>query len=273
MTKQSYHISYLYRPGLKLSAEEACTLNSELALVAKECFEEIPDYQCLKENSDARDTLKDKIITIARRANGSMAGFCSAVLLPVPGVGDVLHLGLTCTHPADRHAGLTHELTSKLIINYLVRGFKFKKIWISNVACVLSSLGNVAMHFENVYPSPHGVYRSNIHQHIARIIDQEHRDKAYIQSEAVFDAARFVFRKSVKGTVFQKDEMDKRYWHRNPELNNFYRSILNFDDGDEALQIGQVGIFTPLKYFWKKKISKKLGNKTPRPMKPALQGN
>ncbi len=156
-------------------------------------------------------------------------------------------------------------------IPLVIKGLRFSPGIAFLLVVIAARSSHASASLPVIVPSPNGVRRTQKHQAIANTINTNYRDQAYINREAIFDPARFVFRQSVKGTVFQKDEMDKRYWHRDPELNNFYRSILNFDEGDEVLQIGQVGVLTPLKYFWKKTVAPKLRNKKSGMMRPAIK--
>ena len=57
----------------------------------------------------------------ARDERGEVMGFCSALLLPIDGGDQVLHLGLTCVHPDARGKNLTHHLTSKLLLNFIIK--------------------------------------------------------------------------------------------------------------------------------------------------------
>ncbi|RJO63487.1 MAG: hypothetical protein C4523_20330 [Myxococcales bacterium] len=264
---KKYQLEFLYRPGLRLSDEALADLVADVRAVAATCFKEIPDYQVMR---GTRKELSDKVLSLARRENGQLAGFCSAVLLPVENVGDVLHLGLTCVRPEDRGAKLTHLLTSKVVLNYLLRRKPVGRTWISNCACVLSSLGNVAVHFDGVYPSPlRNQPPTETHRQIARTIDREHRDKMYVMPEAVLDEEAFVFRGSVNRTVFQKEKSDRRYHHRVADLNAYYQGLLDFENGDEALQIGHVSLLTSFRYFMKKRrLRVALQSQVPQPEYP-----
>jgi hypothetical protein len=51
-----------------------------------------------------------------------------------------------------------------------------------------------------------------------------------------------VFKGSVKNTPFEKNEHDSQFYHRNPDLNDFYRGFINFERGDEILQIGHASL-------------------------------
>ncbi|MFW5770020.1 MAG: hypothetical protein ACOCX9_01165 [Spirochaetota bacterium] len=254
---KKYRYQLLYTPGLTMSDAEIHDLVSHLRDVASTAFETLPDYQVLQ---GTRQELEDKVIAIAWRQDGTMAGFCSTVILSVEGVGDVLHLGLTVVRPEDRRHGLTHILTSRAVKGYLLRHKPLVgKVWISNCAAVLSSLVNVAMHFEHVYPSPFVKKQGKImdkYMNIARTIDEKYRAKIFIMENAHFDEINFVFRGSVKGTVFQKDGADSRYYHRNLYLNDFYKNQMNFNDGDEVLQIGYASTFAAIKHMWNRSVQK-----------------
>lgn len=246
--KPSYRYQFLYRPGLSLDDTKLRHLVKEIRDVASSCFEEIPEYQAM---TGSRDELADTVISAAWRSDGTMAGFCSTVILNVPGVGDVQHLGLTCVRPEDRSNGLTHVLTHKAVGGYLMRHKPvIGKLWVSNCAAVLSSLVNVSLYFEQVYPSPFASTRpTENHRKIAATIDRHYRHRIYIHRDATFDNDAFVFRGSVKGTMFQKSSGETCYYHRNHELNDYYKNRMVFDNGDEVLQVGYATTFAAVRHF------------------------
>ncbi len=229
------------RPGRYLNQIELDSLIADLKSVASECLDEIPDYQCLSGKREEFDRL---IIAVSRSKDGKMLGFCSSYILDVGVHGQVLHLGLTCVLPLARRMGLTHKLTSKVVTTYLLRYSLFKQSWVSNVACVLSSLGNVALHFDDVYPSPYNSSPSKDHVEIAKMIDGMYRHELFIRNEAKFNEKNFIFEESVLGNQFQKSETDKRYHHRSKSLTDYYASLMDFGRGDEVLQIGKVSLLT-----------------------------
>lgn len=239
------HIEFHHRPGRRLAAADRARLAAELCRVGETCFEALPDYQVFR----GADALEDKVITIARDASGRAVGFCAGILLDVPGVPSALHLGLTCVDPAARGRRLTHRLTGRLATQYLARHRPLGRTWISNVACVLSSVGNVALNFDAVFPSPWLHRPSATHRAIAEAISARYRDDIHIDPAAVFDARRFVFRGSVGGTVFHKDADDRRFHHREPGLNAFYTALLDFEAGDEVVQIGHFSLATLRRYL------------------------
>lgn len=241
-----YDIELHVRPANHLGRARLSALIVDLRAVAGTCFEELPEYQCI---SGREEVLQRNVIAVARRADGIAAGFCSALLLPVPGVGDVLHLGLTCVRPEDRSAGLTHQLTAKVLLGYLSQHRPFERVWVSNVACVLSSLGNVAVHFDDVFPAPWTAKPSETHRRIAATISGHHRGDIYIQADAHFDETAFVFRGSNEpGNMFCKTADDGRFHHRETQLNRYYADRMDFEAGDEVLQIGHVSLRRLLTY-------------------------
>lgn len=258
MTEETrpYSIELYQRPGKTLDDDALSALSREIREIAGACFHAIPGYQAMV---GTRDSLADKLITIARDGWDRPMGFCSMVFLEVPGVGTVLHLGLTCVHPDARGRRLTHRLVKKALTRYLFRQNPFGRVWISNCAAVLSSLGNVALNFEQVFPSPLMDSRpSPDHLKIARAIDQRFRDKMYIPDHAVLDEDRFVFRGSVRDTVFHKERDDLAFHHRKNGLNRFYANMMNFEQGDEVLQIGYFRMASVLKYLLRQRRMKKL---------------
>lgn len=244
--KERYAISIYHRPGQRLGATELQELHRELCDVARACLDELHDYQCL---TGKREEFSRLTIAVARDAKGKMMGFCSSYLLECGEATPILHLGLTCVSPEARGGGLTHSLTLKVIVDHLLRHSWFRPVWISNVACVLSSLGNVGLHFEDVYPSPFLPEPTPKHRHLARLIESRYRDEMLIPADCRFDAQRFVFEGSVKGTSFEKDSHDRRFAHRQEWVNRYYRKLINFERGDEVLQIGKVSFLSYPKYL------------------------
>jgi hypothetical protein len=244
-----YRFEFLARPGLRWSDAERAARVAQLREVGSLCLEPLPEYQVFL---GTREELSDKLLIEARTPDGTLAGFCSAVLLDVSGVGEVLHLGLTCVRPEARGAALTHALSSRLVVRHLLKRRPWERVYVTNVATVLSSLGNFALNVREAPPSP--FFRGPVPEaylRIAEAFDQQYRAKAHIQPEASWDTGSFVFRGSGRGTAFQKEADDARYYHRDSELNRFYQALLHFDEGDEMLQVGTLSLLDLAKYFLK----------------------
>ncbi len=248
----NYRIEYLFRPGQYLDDDRLARLVEHLREVADDALGDAPRYQCL---SGEREILARNVIAVAWRRDAARpdgwrcAGFCAALLLDIEEVGEVLHLGLTCVGNDDRGARLTHKLTSTVLVRTLLRR-PFDKVWVSNVACVLSSLGNVALHFDDVHPSPfYALPPTWRHRRIAAQIARRHREEICIATDAVFEPDTFIMRGSnPPDSVFLKGEQDVRFYHREGVLNRFYRALMDFDAGDEVIQVGHASLFGMLQY-------------------------
>jgi hypothetical protein len=241
-------------PGTRLNSYELKKLQKDLIEIGKQSLDAVPNYQCFSKDLNEFNRL---IISVARNDDGKAIAFCSSYILEAGDYGKILHLGLTCIGPEARGLGLTHKLTSKVIYRYFTAHAKLGSFWISNVACVLSSLGNVALHFEDVYPSPYVSSPLTEHKGLARIINDNYRHELYINASSKFDHDEFIFRGSVKGTIFQKDENDLKFHHRNEELNHFFKKTINFNNGDEVLQIGKVSLMSYPKYLLRNRKKRK----------------
>ncbi len=254
--KKKYDFEFFERPGHHWTDEKIVRYVNELREVASRCFDEIPLYQIL---TGKREELKDVILIIARDMNGKAVGFSSSLAIEK----NILHLGLTCVIPEARGSGMTHQLMSKLVMNYILRHSLFSRLWITNCACVISSLGNIALNFENVFPSPFG-HKTPTKEHlrIAEKIDLHYREPIAINEDSLFDRDNFVFKASVKDTVFQKKAEDKRYHHRNASLTDFYRSLMNFEEGDEVLQVASVNLLSYPVYLLKRLNNVRIQRKT-----------
>lgn len=262
MSRADYRVSVAYRPGRWPQARREA-LVAELREVAAACFEEVPLYQAL---SGEQAELDRCVLGLARERSGRLVGFCSSLLLPVPGLGEVFHLGLTCIRPDVRGGGLTHRLTSTAASWYLLTRRPLSRVWVSNVACVLSSLGNVALYFEDVHPSPlRAGPPSAQHLAVARAISAHYRPSVAIHAGAVLDEERFVFRGSVPGTVFEKDAADQRFHHRDAGINGFYTGLLRFEAGDEVIQVGWMSVGAAVRYALRRVLGA-------RGVRPAVSG-
>jgi len=219
---------------------------------------QLPAYQCLvwPDGTPQGASLDNKVIAVAReriqfpsKGPGKMLGFNSAVLLPIPGLpSPVLHLGLTCIIPSARSYGLTKSFTTRIITLTFLRltAAHSQKLWITSLACVVSSLGNVAREFDNVWPSPAHPNGppSEMHAHIAAYIAQSPklREEMYIPAGCIYDADKSVFQGSVKGTVFRKERNDERYPHRRRAMHPFSALRIDWARGAEVLEIWNLSL-------------------------------
>lgn len=174
-------------------------------------------------------------------------------------------MGLMCARPEALSHGLAQRLTSRLLRGYLTNHVDallgLRKIWFTNIACVCRTLGAIALELDMVYPSPQfppsNGPPTETHALIAETISatDAFRRALYIPPSSVYDKTTSVFRRSVSGTMFMKDKEDKRYHHRDPYINKFYQELVNWENGDEVLQVGMLGVWS-LVTHWKKTMAK-----------------
>lgn len=173
--------------------------------------------------------------------------------LPIPSLPDpVLHLGLTCIVPSALSHGLTKMLVGGVARHYLA-AHPNQPVWVSNLAAVVSSLGNIAIFMDEVYPSPrHRVPPTPTHTLIAKAIVETPalRESMYLREDVPFDWDASVFRESVKGTVFEKEGGT----HRNEALNSFYRGLMDFERGDEVFQVAHFSLETLERFLLKTRL-------------------
>ncbi len=133
-----------------------------------------------------------------------------------------------------------------------------RNVWFTNISCVSRILSTIARNLGDVYPSPNNLSPSSTHLHIARWVASSPiaRQAMFVHPDAQFDEKTFVMRGSGKGSIFEKQEHDKRYHHHEGVVNDFYLDRMDFEEGDEVLQVGTVGIrlFLAHQLGWKAKL-------------------
>jgi GNAT superfamily N-acetyltransferase len=186
-------------------------------------------------------------------ADGAPVAFNALSVLPCELRGrpvDVLHLGLALVRSDYRGRGLSSVLYGLTCFLMFARR-QLRPLWISNVTQVPAVFGLVGEYFEEVFPSAKpGARRSYDHLVLAREIMRKHRVVFGVGPEAGFDEARFVITDSYTGG---SDNLKKRFEDaqasRLPAFNDMCRRELDYERGDDFLQIGRWGLKTTKEYF------------------------
>ncbi len=244
-------VRVLERPGLWLEARELERLVADLRRVVGSLGIGDLEYGIL---SGERRHLDHAILTlIEERASGVPVAFNAMLALPCTLRGDpvdVVHLGLTAVDPEFRSRGVAWILTGFTTFLLFVKN-GFRPYWISNVSQVPAAIGMVCEAAANVYPSPEpGARRSFDHMVLAREIMARHRDAFGVGEDATFDSERFVILNAYTGG---SDHLKKRWddapRHRDVRYNEMCVRQLDYDRGDDFLQLGQVNLFTLWRYL------------------------
>jgi len=112
-------------------------------------------------------------------------------------------------------------------------------------------VGKVSETFSDVFPSPEpGARRSFEHLLLARQIMRRHRRAFGVGDDAVFDEARFVVANAYTGG---SDALKKRFdaapRHRHAQFNDFCARELDYQRGDDLLQIGRIDLAASRRYL------------------------
>lgn len=248
LRSRHYLFTTLYRPGEYLQGDQLVSLTAQLRRVASSCFREVPDYQVL---AGTRADYQDKVLSLAKRKSGEIVGFSSAVILDVPEVGEVLHLGLTCVEPGHRGHRLCHRLNNMNFASHLIRNGVRSSFWISNISSQVSGLAPPGQFFDEVFPSHRSalVAPPPIHRIIARAVSERYRAKVHIRADAEFDPATFVFRRGNVGGPFHHDETDP---YRDLAAAGYYLRRMSPGLGDAMLQVGRGSLLGVVRHLWRR---------------------
>jgi len=232
-------------PGEWMADEELGQLVDDLRSVASKT---LPDGQLTYGVfSGDRERLSRAIITILRdRATGKPIAFnaLSGIDLKVHGRDmKVIHLGLVMVDPDVRSKGLSWVLYG-LTCQVLFARNQFRPLWHSNVTQVPALIGMMSETFSDVYPHPAAPTRRSFeHLLIARRIMESHRHVFGVGPDAGFDEARFVITNAYTGGSDDlRKTFDQAPKHRNDTYNTFCAEQLDYDRGDDVLQLGRMDL-------------------------------
>jgi len=203
--------------------------------------------------SGDRDRLDDAIITIVYDRAGAPIAFNALTLLDCELRGrpvEVLHLGLVMVDPAHRAGGLSGVLYGLTAFLLFARR-RLRTLWVSNVTQVPAVFGMVSESFHLVFPTANASDgQSYDHLHLARQVMTRHRRVFGVGDDAEFDETRAIIRNAYTGG---SDNLKKTYdaalKHRNDRYNDACRVALDYDRGDDFLQIGQVTLAAARRFF------------------------
>jgi len=203
------------------------------------------------------ERLDASILTIVYAKDGKPVAFNALSILDCELRGrpvEVMHLGLVMIDPGYRSSGLSgilYGLTSFL----LFARRRMRPLWISNVTQVPAVFGMVAESFDRVYPTSRPSDRQRYeHVHLARQMMARHRHVFGVGPEAGFDERRSVITNAYTGG---SDNLKKGFEdatrHRHEIHNETCRRELDYDRGDDFLQLGQMTMRSARMYFTRSK--------------------
>ena len=240
-------------PGLSLSHVELEQLVGQLRTVAAKTLP--ADELTYGIFSGERERLSRAIVTlISEEASGRPIAFNALSVMQAELNGapvDVTHLGLVMVDPDARGQGLSWVLYGlTTLVLFLRDGLRPR--WISNVTQVPSVVGMVSETFSDVYPSPRSeACQSFAHLQLARGIMRQHRGVFGVGAYAGFDENRFVITDAYTGgSDALKKTFDEAPKHRDPQYAEFCARELNYERGDDVLQIGRIDLAAARAYLF-----------------------
>lgn len=240
------------RPGIWMEDRDIEALREDLKRVASASLSgEDLTYGIF---SADRSRLKDSIVTIvySRKEQVPIAFNALAVMnLSLNGrPQEVVHLGLVMVDPGQRSQGLSWVLYGLTCLLIFIRN-QLRPFWISNVTQVPAVIGLVTQNFSNVYPAPQAQdRRSFAHVLLARQIIRGHRHVFGVGEDAGFEEDRFVITNAYTGgSDGLKKSFEEAAGHRDETYNAFCRDMLDYERGDDLLQLGQMDLNAARKYL------------------------
>jgi len=233
------------RPAHALDPDALGALVDELRRVADRCLP--PGHLRYGILSGARERLEAAVVAVVyERRTRRPVGFSAMSRLPVT-LGarrlEVLHAGLCMIAPEVRRGGLCWLLTTApALVAFARKGFT--TLWVTNVTQVPAVAGVFTGAAGAVHPAPgRDGPPSPTHRRIAEQLMEHHRAAFGVGDDAELDGERFVIRNAYTGG---SDALKKRFEdadeHRDPEINRLCRELLDYDRGDDLLQVGHLTV-------------------------------
>ncbi|MEO0829495.1 MAG: hypothetical protein AAFY03_03445 [Pseudomonadota bacterium] len=251
------------QPGQWMASEDLERLSSDLRVVASKTLPEGGlTYGVF---SGDPDRMRQSVITLVRdRKSGRPVAFNALAIIETHLNGqpvDVLHLGLVMVDPGARSQGLSwilYGLTCLLL--WLRNGLR--PLWISNVTQVPAVVGMVSETFSGVSPQPgEDGARDFAKVLLRRAIMADHRHVFGVGADAGFDEASGVITNAYTGG---SDDLKKTFEeapkHRNETYNQFCADCLDYDRGDDVLQIGSMDLAAARRYVLRQVPKGSLGS-------------
>ena len=250
---ETVHI--LEKPEYLLDEIEQKSLREEIYALSLKCT---PNNQALDygifNDPNHNNILNQCILTLIRDNNSNkLIAFNCLPLLDLTLKNKPIyfvHLGLVMIDPDYRSKGLLYILYGLTVVIMFCRK-RLTPIWVSNVTQVPAVVGSFSENFNNVFPNAlNNSRRSFDHLSLVRQIMLNHRHVFGVGNDAEFDEKMFIIKNAYTGG---SDNLLKTWnqvtKYRNDTVNDFCQKHLNYDRGDDFIQIGKMDFFALQKYI------------------------
>jgi len=252
-------------PGRWLSNAELAHLRKTIEIVTQSKLNQLPEYGVYL---PSREPYENRIITVVYKKNEDKpVAFAAMVHCPVNVRGrihPVYHLGLVIKSQSFSGRNLLFFIYYYPLAYILtLRGFRSS--WITSVSMEPSIIGAVADNFGDVYPHYLGTTQlTQIKLDIAKAFVYDFGHEFGIGPKGVLNEEQFVIKDSCRGpSEVVRTSYAKSAKYRVSRCNTFCKSVLDYERGDELLQIGRLSLsaaikmnVSKLKANWKRKPHK-----------------
>lgn len=238
-----YVVRIVERPGLWMEAAALGALSDQLRSIAARTL----DAGSLTYGvfSGDKSRMGAVIITLVCRRDGTPVAFNALAVMTLEGTPhpvEVLHLGLVMVDPDERSKNLSWVLYGLTCFLIFFRR-QFRPVWISNVTQVPAVVGMVSQMFSDVWPGPDQGRRTLNHLLMARRIMDTQRHVFGVGEAAGFDEEQFVITDAYTGGSDDlKKNWDTAPKHRDERYNTFCANALDYERGDDVLQLGRMDL-------------------------------
>jgi hypothetical protein len=248
---RAFETRIVERPGRHLAPADLAALSADLVEIASKTLPRGSLTYGVFSGDPAR--MASSVVTLVRRrSDGRPVAFNALALMDIDlgdGPTEVLHLGLVMVDPEERSRGLSWILYGLTCVLLFFRN-QMRPMWVSNVTQVPAIVGMVSETFSDVRPTPARPRdRSLMHLLVARAIMRDHRHVFGVGPEAGFDEDRMVITDAYTGGSDDlKKTVDEAPKHRDPAYNAFCAEALDYDRGDDFLQLGRIDLDAVRRY-------------------------
>jgi hypothetical protein len=249
---QQRRIRIVERPGLWMEPSDLDALRQSLRAVASRTLSGADLEYGIFSGDPTR--LQSSIVTLVSDArSGAPIAFNALPVIDLELDGrplQLVHLGLVMVDPEQRSKGLSWVLYGLTCFLLFIRN-QGRPVWLSNVTQVPAVVGMVSETFSDVYPNPLSRNpRKFRHLVLVRQIMRAHRHVFGVGGEAEFDEGAFVIRNAYTGGSDNlKKTFEQAQKHRKPVFNEFCAAVLDYNRGDDVIQIGRLDLGAARRYL------------------------
>lgn len=249
---QGRRMRIVERPGLWMAPEALSQFVGQLRRIASRTLDD-KDLQYGIFSADPSRLEASFITLVTDSRTGAPIAFNALPVIPLELDGrpvELVHLGLVMVDPDQRSKGLSWVLYGLTCFLLFIRN-QGRPIWISNVTQVPAIVGMVTETFSEVYPDPEKNTPRKFRQLLlARQIMRAHRHVFGVGPEAGFDEQGFVITNAYTGGSDNlKKSFDIAQKHRRAVFNDYCQSHLDYERGDDVIQIGKLDLAASRRYL------------------------